>query len=278
MKRLAQTLKISSLLLASLLITSTSNAFGTGELKAIKAEKAAKYRTVKHNAFKAGEKLTYRMHYGIVDAGEAILEVKKTDKKVNGRSLLHVVGTGRTLGAFNWVFKVKDRYESYIDSDGVFPWMFIRRVDEGGFKINQDYIFKQDDKKVKTQDKKEYDVPAGIQDMLSSFYYSRTLDYSNAKINQEFAMDMFIDDEVFPFKIKYMGTETIKTRKGKFDCVKLRPLMMKGRVWEDEESMTIWVTNDNNKVPVLLETKISVGAVKATLTNWEGLVNPIKTK
>jgi hypothetical protein len=278
MTRLAQTLKISGLALASILFSTNSNAFGNGELKAIKAEKAAKYRTVKHNAFKAGEKLTYRMHYGIVDAGEAVLEVKKTDKKVKGRNLLHVVGTGRTLGAFNWVFKVRDRYESYIDSEGVFPWMFIRRVDEGGFKINQDYIFKQGAQKVKTQDKKEYDVPGGIQDMLSSFYYARTLDYKNAKINQEFAMNMFIDNEVFPFKIKYLGTETIKTRKGKFDCIKLRPLMMKGRVWEDEESMTIWVTNDNNKVPVLLETKISVGSVKATLTGWEGLVSPIKKK
>ncbi len=278
MKRLAQTIKISGILIASMLLSSSSNALANGEIKAIKAEKAAKYRTIAHNAFKAGEKLTYRMHYGLVDAGEAILEVKGTDKKVKGRSLLHVVGTGRTLGAFNWVFKVRDRYESYIDSEGVFPWMFIRRVDEGGFKINQDYIFKQDTKKVKTQDKKEYDVPAGIQDMLSSFYYARTLDYKNAKVNTEFEMDMFIDNEVFPFKIKYLGTETIKTRKGKFDCIKLRPLMMKGRVWEDEESMTIWVTNDNNKVPVLLETKIAVGSVKATLTGWEGLVNPLKAK
>ena len=278
MKRLAQTIKISALAIASLIFSSNANAFGNRENKAIKAEKAEKYRTVKHNAFKAGERLTYRMHYGIIDAGEAVLEVKTTDKKVKGRNLLHVVGTGRTLGAFNWVFKVRDRYESYIDAEGVFPWMFIRRVNEGGFKINQDYIFKQDNQKVKTQDKKEYDVPLGIQDMLSSFYYARTLDYKNAKINQEFSMDMFIDNEVFPFKIKYLGTETIKTRKGKFDCVKLRPLMMKGRVWEDEESMTIWVTNDNNKVPVLLETKISVGAVKATLTNWEGLMSPINNK
>ena len=278
MKRLAQILKISSLLLASILLSSNSNAIGNGGVKAIKAEKSAKYRTVKHNAFKAGEKLTYRMHYGIIDAGEAVLEVKKTDKQVKGRNLLHVVGTGRTLGAFNWVFKVKDRYESYIDCEGVFPWMFIRRVNEGGFKISQDYIFKQDSQKVKTQDRKEYEVPLGVQDMLSSFYYARTLDYKNAKVNQEYAMDMFIDNEVFPFKIKYLGTETIKTRRGKFDCIKLRPIMMKGRVWEDEESMTIWVTNDNNKVPILLETKISVGAVKATLTNWEGLMSPINNK
>ncbi len=276
MKRIAHTLKITSLLAVGLLFSSNANAIDNALAKV--AVKTKKFRTVKHKAFKAGEKLTYRMHYGFVDAGEAVLEIKKTNKKVKGRSLLHVVGTGRTLGSFNWVFKVQDRYESYIDSEGVFPWMFIRRVDEGGFKINQDYIFKQNVNKVKTQDKKEFKVTDGIQDMLSSFYYARTLDYSTAKIGQEYAMDMFIDNEIFPFKIKYMGVETIKTRKGKFECIKIRPLMMKGRVWETEDSMTIWVTNDNNKIPVLVKTKIAVGSVKATLTGWEGLVSPIKTK
>lgn len=278
MKRIAHTLKITSLLALGLLLGSSASAFGTSVPVAKTAVKTKKFRTIKHKAFKAGEKLTYRMHYGFVDAGEAVLEVKNTNKKVKGRSLLHVVGTGRTLGSFNWVFKVRDRYESYIDSEGVFPWMFIRRVDEGGFKINQDYIFKQHENKVKTQDKKEFKVTDGIQDMLSSFYYARTIDFASAKVGQEYKMDMFIDNEIFPFKIKYMGIETIKTRKGKFECIKLRPLMMKGRVWETEDSMTIWVTNDSNKVPVLVKTKIAVGSVKATLTGWEGLVSPIKTK
>ena len=278
MKRIAHTLKITSLLAVSLLISGSANAFSFSNPTAKSAVKTKKFRSIKHKAFKAGEKLTYRLHYGFVDAGEAVLQVKNTTKKVKGRSLLHVVGTGRTLGSFNWVFKVKDRYESYIDSESVFPWMFIRRVDEGGFKINQDYIFKQNENKVKTQDKKEFKVTAGIQDMLSSFYYARTIDFSKAKKNQDFAMDMFIDNEIFPFKIKYLGIETIKTRKGKFECIKLRPLMMKGRVWETEDSMTIWITNDSNKVPVLVKTKIAVGSVKATLTKWEGLVSPLNKK
>jgi hypothetical protein len=278
MKSIAQLIKTTGIIASAILLSSNANAFSFSQPEVLKATKITKFRTVKHKAFKAGEKLTYRLHYGFVDAGEAVMEVKKTSKTVKGRSLLHIVGTGRTLGSFNWVFKVKDRYESYIDSESVFPWMFIRRVDEGGFKINQDYIFKQNENKVKTQDKKEFAVTDGIQDMLSSFYYARTLDYSKAKIGQEYKMDMFIDNEVFPFKIKYLGTETIKTRKGKFDCIKIRPLMMKGRVWESEDSMTIWVTNDNNKIPVLVKTDIAVGSVKATLTGWEGLVNPINKK
>ena len=234
-----------------------------------------KLRTVKHSAFKAGEKLRYRLHYGVVDAGEATLEVNATDKTVQGRPLLHMVGKGRTLGSFNWFFKVRDRYETYMDAQGVFPWMFIRRVDEGGFTINQDYTFKQNEKKVSTNEGNSYDVPFGIHDMLSSFYYARTLNLEGAKIGQEFDLQMFIDNEIYPFKIKYLGDEEIKTRKGKFKCHKIRPIVMKGRIWEQEEDLTVWVTADKNKIPVEIKTKIAVGSIKATLVDWEGLANPI---
>lgn len=243
--------------------------FATGQ------ENSNKLRTVNHSAFKAGEKLRYRLHYGVIDAGEATLEVNKTDKTVQGRPLLHMVGKGRTLGSFNWFFKVRDRYETYMDAQGVFPWMFIRRVDEGGFTINQDYTFKQHEEKVSTNEGKTFDVPFGIHDMLSSFYYARTLNLEGAKIGQEFQMQMFIDNEIYPFKIKYLGDETIKTRKGKFKCHIIRPIVMEGRIWKQEEDLTVWVTADKNKIPVEIKTKIAVGSIKATLVDWEGLANPI---
>lgn len=246
--------------------------FAAGQTSAKKAEK---FRTIQHKAFKPGEQLRYRLHYGVIDAGEAILEVKKTSKTVQGRPLLHMVGKGRTLGSFNWFFKVRDRYETYMDQEGVFPWMFVRRVDEGGFKIEQDYVFKQDSKKVENGDGKQFDVPFGIQDMLSSFYYARTLDFKNAKVGKEYEVKMFIDDEIYPFKVKYLGDETIKTRKGKFKCHKIRPVVMKGRIWEKEEDMTMWITADQNKIPVQVKSKILVGSIKATLVGWEGLASPI---
>ena len=85
----------------------------------------------------------YKVHYGLVDAGFATLEVKETTKNINGRKLLHVVGKGKSISAFDLFFKVRDRYESYIDQEGMFPWIFIRRVYEGGFEIKQDYTFYQ---------------------------------------------------------------------------------------------------------------------------------------
>lgn len=249
--------------------------FAFGATFATGQENSNKLRTVNHSAFKAGEKLRYRLHYGVIDAGEATLEVNKTDKTVQGRPLLHMVGKGRTLGSFNWFFKVRDRYETYMDAQGVFPWMFIRRVDEGGFTINQDYTFKQNEEKVSTNEGKTFDVPFGIHDMLSSFYYARTLNLEGAKIGQEFQMQMFIDNEIYPFKIKYLGDETIKTRKGKFKCHIIRPIVMEGRIWKQEEDLTVWVTADKNKIPVEIKTKIAVGSIKATLVDWEGLANPI---
>lgn len=242
---------------------------------AIKAIKAGTFRKIEHKAFKPGEVLKYRLHYGVIDAGEAVLEVNETSKTVQGRKLLHMVGKGRTLGSFNWFFKVRDRYETYIDQDGVFPWMFVRRVDEGGFTIDQDYVFNQDNKKVDNGAGQEFEVPFGIQDMLSSFYYARTLDFKHAKVGQEFEVKMFIDDEIYPFKIKYLGDETLKSRKGKFKCHKIRPVVMKGRIWEKEEDMTMWITADENKIPIEVKSKILVGSIKATLVGWEGLANDI---
>ena len=138
---------------------------------------AFKFRKIVNNSFAVGEKLTYVLHYGFIDAGRATLEVEECDKKVNGRKLVHAVGKGKSLGAFNWFFKVQDRYETYLDAEGMFPWMFIRRVHEGGYEISQDYTFYQHKKEV-SDGKKKFDVPYNIQDMISSYYYARTLDFS----------------------------------------------------------------------------------------------------
>jgi hypothetical protein len=185
--------------------------FFAGITSLVAAEPVAGFRNVTNTSFQIGERLTYTMHYGMLDAGEAVLEVKSTNKKVNGRELLHIVGTGRSLGTFNWFFKVQDRYETYMDKQGLFPWIFIRRVHEGGYEVNQDYTFFQHKQKV-NDGKKEYGVPANIQDMISSYYYARCLDFSDAQPGDIFSFDSFVDEEVWTLKIKYLGKETIKIR------------------------------------------------------------------
>jgi len=229
------------------------------------------YPTVTNNAFQSGEKLRYRITYGFVDAGEAVLEVKTTTKKGAGsREMLHVKGTGKTLGGFNAVFKVNDTYESYIDKKGVFPWEFVRRVDEGGYKISQDYKFRHDKLKV-NNGSKDIAIPVGIQDMISSFYYARTLNFKNAKKGDVFEFKCFMDDKIWPLKVKYVGTEVINIRKGKFKCMKFVPVVQTGRYFKNEDDVNFWVTDDENRIPILIKAKIPVGTVKLHLVEWSGL-------
>ena len=230
---------------------------------------------VKNEAFAPGEVLEYRLHYGIINAGTAKLEVKKSKKKVRGREVLHIVGTGRSRGAFDLFFKVRDRYETYIDQEGMFPWAFVRRVSEGGYEIKQDYTFFQEKNIVDNGKGKKFEVPVGIQDMLSGFYYARTMDFSNAEIGDLFTLQSFVDDEVYPMSIKFMGWETIKGDMGKFKCLKFVPVVQEGRIFEKEEDLMVWITDDKNKIPVLARAKVLVGSIKMDLTNYEGLANPV---
>ena len=236
------------------------------------------YPTTTNKAFQAGEKLRYRISYGFLDAGEAILEVKNTTKKGNDRDLLHVKGTGVTLGGFNSFFKVVDTYEGYIDKKGLFPWLFVRRVNEGGYKISQDYTFNQDKAKVNNGVGKEFNTPIGIQDMISSFYYARTLNFKNIKKNDTFEFKTFMDDETFLLKIKYVGEELIHIRKGKFNCLKFVPVIQTGRLFKDESDVNFWITNDENRIPIMVKAKIPVGIIKMHLVEWEGLKNNLTSK
>jgi hypothetical protein len=236
------------------------------------------FRTLDYQAFKSGEKLTYRLHYGLVDAGEAVLEVKKSPRKVLDRELYHVVGTGKSLPAFDWFFKVRDRYETYIDKEGVFPWIFIRRIKEGGYSKEQDYVFHQHKKVVDNGKGKKFEVPNHIQDMLSSLYYCRTLDLKSLKEGDIISMQTFLDDEVYDYDIRFVGREEIKIRKGTFKCMKFTPVVQEGRVFKHEDDLQVWITDDENKIPVLAKAKILVGSIKMQLTDYEGLANPIAKK
>lgn len=252
--------------------TATAGHKGIYEIQS--SASAFEFRTVDNKSFQIGEKLTYRVHYGFVDAGEAVLEVKSSKKKVNGRELYHIVGTGKSLGTFNWFFKVQDRYETYLDAEGLFPWMFIRRVYEGGYEVNQDYTFFQH-KQTVNDGSKTYDVPMNIQDMISSYYYARTLDFRNAKKGQIFEFNSFVDGEVYPLKIKFLGKEDVKIRNGKYKCLKFCPVIQTGRIFKNEEDLVVWISDDENKIPLLAKANIWVGSIKMEVTDYEGLKNPI---
>lgn len=232
-------------------------------------------RTLDQHVFRAGEKLSYILHYGWLDAGVATLELKESDRKVDGREVLHAVGVGKSVGAFKTFYKVDDRYETFFDKKGIFPWTFVRRVNEGGYSFSQDYSFLQHRRKVTTQEKKTFDVPAHVQDMLSAFYFARTFDYSNAQKGQEFTIPCFMDNEEWNLRMRYVGKETIKLRNGKYRCLKFQPVVQEGRIFKTNEDLNVWITDDANHIPVLAQAKVLVGSIKMELSGYEGLANPI---
>lgn len=258
-----------------LFLSSSLFALAQGDVDSKNSTEDFTFRKINNTAFRAGEILEYKMAYGIMNAGVAKLEVKESSQKVKNRDLYHIVGTGRSISAFDWFFKVRDRYETYLDKEGIFPWLFIRRINEGGYKKAQDYQFFQEAGYVKNEDQETYEVPHGIQDMLSAFYYARTIDFSTAKKGDIFIFDSFVDEEIYPLRIRYAGTKEIKIGMGKFDCMVFHPVVQEGRIFEDDDDLTVYITNDKNKIPVLAKAKVLVGSIRMELTNYSNLANPI---
>jgi len=234
------------------------------------------YIQAKVMPYKEGEKLAYRVHYGWLNAGVAEVEVSPKAEYINGKKTLHVKGTGRTVSAFEWFYKVRDVYESNIDVSTMSPLKFKRRVNEGGYKINRDYDFVPEQKKVFSQERKKlYETLENPQDMISSFYFLRTIDFANAEPGDVFTVNTFMDYKNQPFKVKFLGEETIEVDAGKFECFKFVPVVQTGRVFKSEDDLQVWVTKDHNKIPVLVKADIIVGSVKMELTDLENIANPL---
>ncbi len=265
--------KLTSILILAFSIFIQNVAFAQTETQDIKN---ANKREIENTAFKVGEYLKYRIHYGFIDAGIAELKVE-SKKSVQNRPAFHIVGTGRTTGMAEWFFKTRDRYETFVDVDSMVPLEFIRDVDEGGFKINRHIIFNhQENKAIDLQDnKKSFSIFENAQDLLSTFYYARCLNVKNIKVGEQIPVSMFLDHEMFTFSFKYLGEEILSTDKGKIKCKKFTPLVQEGRVFNEKEGMTLWVSADKNQVPVRLETELAVGSITIDLVEYKNLRYPI---
>ena len=240
------------------------------------------YRKVENSAFAEGERLKYRLHYGWINAGVAELEIQEESVKVNGRECLHVVGTGESISSFDIFYKVRDKYQTFLDKESILPQRFIRDVDEDGFIIKRDIDFDHLDQSATCAfDNSDtvYDLPYGIQDMLSSFYYARCLiDFENINIGDYYSVPVFMDYEIYPLHVKFLRKEVVKTRLGKFNCLVFQPAVQEGRIFNDEEDLTIYISDDANKIPIMVKADILVGSIKLSLTDYDKLKNPLNSQ
>lgn len=223
--------------------------------------------------YRAGEYAGYKIYFGTINVGFADLEVIES-RQLNNRPVFHIVGKGRTAPFFDWIFKVRDVYETFIDTNTLLPMMFKRDVNEGGYLINQQYQFNHNESKVTTLDSLFF-IPTNAQDMLSAFFLARTFKKENIIDGKPFYVPIFMDSENYRLEIKYLSNEIINTKWGKIDCMVFRPKMQEGRIFQDEEQMKIWITDDANHLLLRVEAKIWAGTIRAVLAEHKKLKYPL---
>jgi hypothetical protein len=196
----------------------------------------------------------------------------------------HAIGKGFTTGMTKFFFKVEDNYESYFDKESGVPYQFVRKIDEGGYTKNQEGFFNNSNHTITVKDykhksEKSFIVPANTQDILSTFYYLRNHpDIDKLKVGESIAIDMFFDDDTTKFKLKYLGNEDIKTKFGTIPTMIFRPYVQSGRVFKEQESLTVWISDDDNKMPIRIKASLAVGSLKADLDAFKGLKHSFSVK
>ena len=236
------------------------------------------YRRIENDAFLPGEKLKFRVYYeslitGKVDAGIATLDVKNSNRRFHGREVYHIVGNGKSNRAFDLFFKVRDRFESYVDKEALVSHLFIRRTKEGGYVMEDDVYFDHE-KRLAIGSKATKEITPYMQDILSAAFYARTFDFSNAQEGDNFPVDFYLDDSAYISVIQFQGRETVETKLGVFRCLAFKPMVVMGEVFSNPYPMTLWVTDDKNRLPVLAKSAVIVGAVKMELIKFSGLAHP----
>lgn len=230
--------------------------------------------SIRNNSFQDGEKMFFKVFYNMgriwVGAGEATFSVNQED--LNGKKVFHITGDGKTLKSYEWFYKVRDRYESFLDVETLLPVKFVRNVNEGGFKIYNNVSFNHNvGQAISTHG--VYTVPKCIQDVLSAIYFARNIDYNKYKPGDKIPFSMFLDDQVYNLYIRYIGKEKIETRYGTFNTIKISPLLIEGTIFKGGEKMAVWVSDDNNHVPVRVDSPILVGSIKVDMMGYQNLRN-----
>ena len=222
--------------------------------------------------YNVGEYSKFKISFGALDVGYANLQIVE-QIYLGDKSTFHVVGKGRTSRFFDWFFKVRDVYETFIDTSTLLPIKFNRDISEGDFFLQQKYKFFHEDTIVETQDS-IFHISNHSQDMLSALFFARTFEKSELKKRRTFNIPIFMDNENYNLEIEYLNDEVLKTEWGEVECMVFRPKMQEGRVFKEEEQMKVWITKDQNKLLMKVETDVWAGKIRAILIEYKNIKKP----
>lgn len=233
---------------------------------------------ITNRSFKPGERVVFKVYYnmGFIWAGAGTATFTTALENYNNRTCYHVTGIGETYSSYEWFYKVRDVYESYIDTANLMPIKFLRDVNEGGFKFQNNVTFNHERNQA-ISTKGVYNIPNCVQDVLSTVYYARNIDYNKYKAGDKIPFNMFLDDQVYSLYIRYVGKETIKTKYGVFKAIKIAPLLIDGTMFKGGEKMMVWVSDDENHIPVRIDSPILIGSIKVDMMEYQNLRHPLSS-
>ena len=240
----------------------------------------SEYRQIENDSFKAGEKYNYKVKYGFLTIGIANVDVDDKIYNLNGRPCFKVNVLGKTAGITD-MFKVRNTYRSYIDTTAFIPHKFIYSARENSYKrdqiVNFDHI-KNELVKIEKEESKTFNVPDNIQDVISGYYFLRTIDFSKFSIGQTVSAPLFFDEEFYSMKIKYAGKGVVNTKFGKIKVLKLNPILPKNELFKGDNAIRIWVSDDKNRVPIKMEIDLSIGTIDMEMKSYQGQKYPFAWK
>lgn len=249
----------------------------SGNNKSSSSTESQNFRYVPNNAYGFGEKLNYKVGYKFITAGTGYFHIKPDPVHTNGRKCYDVQFQVKSLESLEWIYKVRDSYSTLLDVDGIFPWKFEQHIREGNYR--RDFVAKFDQVRHKAITKDSvYDVPPYVHDIVSAFYYVRTLDLGGMPKDTIFYLQNFFDDSTYTLGVRILGKQTVEVEAGKFRCTVIEPLVVKGGLFQSEGRIIIWMTDDARKIPVKVSTKVVIGYVSAELTHYSGTRGSIDAK
>lgn len=231
-------------------------------------------RVIVNKSFGLGEKVEYRVHYGFINAAEAKVEVAKGISIVNNQPCFKINVTGRTLGAFDLISRVRDNWRSYVDTTAILPRMFYRNIQENKYRKEETVVFNHDkDQAVSTikEEVKTYNVPNNIHDIISGYFYLRTINFARLQEGEVIEIPTFFDGDVYKLRMKYAGKDVIKTKFGKIKVVKLNPLIPDNKFFKGEGAVKLWVSDDVNRIPLKAEVELFIGSLEMDIKSVKNL-------
>jgi len=241
---------------------------------------------IENHAFQPGEKVVYKIYYNWnfvwLAAGEVTFEVKDTGKQY------HLSVVGKTYPSYEWFYKVEDKYNTFIDKETLLPSVSIRDIQEGNYTLYDKITFDKNRNVAKSlrgrskekAELKEYSVEGCMHDILSIIYFARNLDFNNMEEGAQIPVKIFMDEETWPLAVRYKGKDDKKRIRGmgKFRVIEFTPELISGQYFEEGDEMKVWVSDDKNRIPLMIESPVSVGSIKAVLKEYDGLRYDLEAK